>query len=774
MRALDSAGDRGSAIQFAESFQALLQRELDVEPDPEVTALAEQFRSQAGTRNTSSAFTQRISPAEEIPDAVIAASRTTTTPTRREVRSWWLIAAAGLVLVSLGAGVSWLGGTRLQFKDTESTPGVRATPVIAILVDPVSGADSTADWMTAGLSQMIADYLGRVSGVEVVPPGIARAVRWSANADEVRGALDISAEDVRELARRLGATLVLRGSLTATSHRLVLDVTIADAATGHIVRADTWADSSALTMADRAAAAVLSVAGAQGPGFRLNEVETASTEAYQHFARAMVLLSRDDAEGDHELDLAVALDSNFVSALHYRFRRSFARNDPIATRKHLHDRLRFLAERATERDRLEFQAFDAFISGEHARSETLARTLVRRFPNDPRGYDLLADIYANHGQLLAAAEIALEKLTLARRIGVSSVVPAAQCVECSAVGLAVTARLEQGAVAEAIKLASDLTASRPELPAPWTMYAQALTRAGRFDDALAAWKRVTLLRGRPGAGAARTLITARRFEAADSAITALLISASPTETRTDALDARVMLARERGQFRVAVQTADSAAGLDPGAASLRLMSPGALARLGDRLSTERRARELRAVPWIAVSEIDRAQHARGWSWHAALAADAIAEWADTSRLLLLADSLEQIGRLSAYARDWRLHHHIRGLVHLRAGRNEEAIRELEAALFGSSGWTKTNIELARAFLALGRSADAVNILRPAYRAPLDAMGRYVARSELDFYMSLAFAAANQRDSAEVYAGYVRRAWQAADPEIARRTASLPH
>jgi hypothetical protein len=49
----------------------------------------------------------------------------------------------------------------------------------------------------------------------------------------------------------------------------------------------------------------------------------------------------------------------------------------------------------------------------------------------------------------------------------------------------------------------------------------------------------------------------------------------------------------------------------------------------------------------------------------------------------------------------------------------------------------------------------------------------VPRSDLDFLMALAFARAGNRDSASVYAGYVRRARAAADPEVRRQLARLP-
>lgn len=55
-------------------------------------------------------------------------------------------------------------------------------------------------------------------------------------------------------------------------------------------------------------------------------------------------------------------------------------------------------------------------------------------------------------------------------------------------------------------------------------------------------------------------------------------------------------------------------------------------------------------------------------------------------------------------------------------------------------------------LALDRPRDALAVLRDAYTAPLDAM-------------ALAFRRAGEADSAAVYAGYARLAWDRADPEV---------
>ena len=111
---------------------------------------------------------------------------------------------------------------------------------------------------------------------------------------------------------------------------------------------------------------------------------------------------------------------------------------------------------------------------------------------------------------------------------------------------------------------------------------------------------------------------------------------------------------------------------------------------------------------------------------------------------------------------------------MRAGRYEEAERELEQAVWSSvEGWSRTTVHLADAQRALGRPNDAIATLRTAYSTRLNAMGRYVPISELDYRMAQAFAQAGERDSARTYAAYVRSAWREADPEIRRLLERLP-
>jgi hypothetical protein len=147
---------------------------------------------------------------------------------------------------------------------------------------------------------------------------------------------------------------------------------------------------------------------------------------------------------------------------------------------------------------------------------------------------------------------------------------------------------------------------------------------------------------------------------------------------------------------------------------------------------------------------------------------------DTIHLKAIADTLERGCSRSFYGRDWRLYHHVRGLVAMHGHRYAEAEREFRQAIWvAAEGWGRVVVELANAQLAQGHSRDAIASLRTAYATRMDAMGRYVPISELDYRMAKAFALAGEADSARVYAAFVRRAWRDADPEFKRLLADLP-
>ena len=232
-----------------------------------------------------------------------------------------------------------------------------------------------------------------------------------------------------------------------------------------------------------------------------------------------------------------------------------------------------------------------------------------------------------------------------------------------------------------------------------------------------------------------------------------------------AADLTAIIQRERGQFRASNRTIEHAIVRFPELDFLHLIRGNGLARIGD-FHGARRAYEAfhplgnRPESWY------RGGDARTFAWHHALLADALADHADLGTLSALSDSIERVGARSYYGRDWLLHHHVRGLIAQRTGDLKRAEQEFRKSRWVvASGWTRTVLELAKVQLACARLDDAIATLREAYAVHPDAMGRYLPRTEVDFWMAVAFRRAGQADSATVYANYARRAWANADPEV---------
>jgi tetratricopeptide (TPR) repeat protein len=161
--------------------------------------------------------------------------------------------------------------------------------------------------------------------------------------------------------------------------------------------------------------------------------------------------------------------------------------------------------------------------------------------------------------------------------------------------------------------------------------------------------------------------------------------------------------------------------------------------------------------------------ARYGTWMLALAGTALAAAGDTAGVRRIADSAEQMGSLSNWARDPRLHHFLRGLLWQRKGRHEEAVSAFRRALVSTTdGFTRINLELARSLLALDSAKAAVAILQPALRGGVDGSNTYVTHTELHEALARAFEMAGQADSAKAHWRAVESAWRRADPQFRDR------
>lgn len=761
----DAVASRAVLHEYEANAKSLM-RELGITLDPEAEALARELSARIDAASAAAAAvqpTQRpevaapLPPAAAVPPAAtIAYAPMSERPpvTRLPVLRW-----AMAVVLAAFLGLAWW-----TKRDAASASVLVAPASVAITDIQVASADTSIAWLRDGLREMIAAELAHVDGVNIVAPSTLRDVLLRAG---WRRPLDAARQ--QELARRVHANWSVSGIVNRSEAGYQLDITLRDVERDEAVRQYVASGVDAITVAGQAAAFVLAAIGSRSVGPHLSDVETSNADAFRHFSAGVQLESQGKyGTADQEYDAAITADSAFVSAIAARIRAAQQEHD-TATYLRIKPLLDRASSRITEWDRMQAAAYTAMHDGEHARTEVLGRQLVQRYPFDPRAYQLMADIYQSHGKRASADSIltrllALDSLAIAAGTG--------PCAPCEGYGRLILLRADEGHLSSAEQLARRWADLQPALVDPWLELSMVLSFEGRFDAAFAAIHRAQTLDTSSSlvTGEARIAVMARRLDHADS-----LMARFASDTGgagADAIDIHALVQRERGQLRASV--ASYARMQRRFHRSLTIVAAHTLGRLGDVTVAQRMFDSLmRSGSGLAHLGAQRSDDARAFAWHHAVEADAIAERSDTTSLRALADSIQRIGASSYYARDWHLHHHVLGLIAMRAANPGLAAREFALARWGVAGWTRTNVEIARAELALHHPERAVVPLRDAYAGPLDAMGRYVPRSELDFWMAQTFQQAGSLDSARVYGAYVRNAWKDADPEVRRRLSLVP-
>ena len=686
--------------------------------------------------------------AEQSAAASTVAVRSVPTRARRRFSGRRMVAT----LAGTAAVASLLGGIgALEWRRAAAAP-TAPLALTDVWTDP---ADTSIAWLRDGFRQMIAADLDRVLSPGVVAPSAVREATSSASHPD-----SLSDEESRASAGRLHARFAASAAVVRRGDAYIVSITLRDVnqrgAEHYVITGP-----NILAVADQAAAKILTVVDASRTGPRLSAVETANIDAYRHFIHSQELQAIGDHQGElRELDSAIAVDSGFTSALGVRLRESSAEDYPRLRR--LFDRAR---PRMTQWDWMSNAVWDADHGGRQVRAESLARDLVAQFPRDPRALSALAGVQQGHAHFFAA-ESALVQLIALDSASAPNSVP---CWLCEGYGSLAAVLHDRGDFTGEVRVAQEWTRKRPAYPSAWLLLANSLALNGEVRAAEGVYARYRLLAGNEFDGyTGRLMVVERRYDAAEAYARRYLHSASAN----DAYDLLQTVLRERGQYHAALaafaeqRRAHLSGGLD-------LVEANTLGAV----SEDARARTLLEAhvwhPGTGASATIYAENARGFAWYHTIEADAIWQRADTSQLRALADSVERIGALSSYARDWTIAHHIRGLIAERGGRFAEARDEFERALSLVPGFTRTNLELARMNLLLGAPERAIATLRRAYHEPMDAMGRYAPRSELDYEMSIAFRQAGQADSARRYASFARAAWVRGDPAFIQRLSALP-
>jgi DNA-binding SARP family transcriptional activator/tetratricopeptide (TPR) repeat protein len=755
---LDRLGDRKGALRAYDEFARRLRSEFEVEPAAETRALVEAVRSREKVVSTPPGLSTppEASPAPSIPPGPAAAPTASTTPRT----SKWRIAAVALAgAVVLGGGIAALLARRVT-----STP----PRTIAVGFIQNQGGDSTADAARI-LPGLLATSLARVSGLSVVSESRIYELL------EQIGSESPTRRSFTDAARRAGADELIEGVLYRRARGgLRLDLRRVDAARGTVRSTYSAEGVDAFEVADRVTARVAEGFALTAPGTSLAEAASGSVIARRFYEEGLRAYYRGEWRAAFRLFAsALSEDSTFAMAAYYAAL-SVApyRTDSLFI---LMVRAHRLADRAPERDRLiiKYARYS-----EYSVKAAIAESLALRFPNEPDGPLAMAGVRLVAGDFSGAVSYARRAIAM-DSLSLQGEMPA--CRACVAFGTLLAAYKGMGSDSfPAIeRVAREWIRLQPKVAGAWLMLAEALSWRGRSDQALEALNKATLLQP-----------SRSQFYERPETVPAILFMSAVIQGENYPVAERLL--RDRSRFDERDQEANWWL-----VTSLRHQG-----HISESLSLAAQTKHFRIAegrtpdPWEYVEatllfELGRfRESARKFealmqarpndpsdpgytSRYGVQAATAWAAAGDTQRLPALADSIERAARHSSYGLDWHLPHHVRGLLWQARGQPARAVEEFQAAIYSPTlGYTRTNLELARTFLALGRPHDAIRILREALAGSSDGPDYFLTRTEVHEWLARGFDAAGRRDSAVVHYRKVAEAWKNGDaPYRARAEAA---
>ena len=754
--ALVDAGDRAMALQYARVHSALVREELDAEPGTEFAQAVARARDVAPP--PSSTLSPSPIPAP-IPPPVPPPVERAQAPESGTSES---AATAGIATtvrrrrnrVLLGIPVvAALLATAIVY--ARSSAGARdEPPLLGVgLIADYTGGDSSA--AARILPEMLTANLSRVEGLAIVSRTrlyellVPQPGREPTGSDFARAAQDAGVDELLDgaLYRRADGTFRL-------------DLRLIDVRSARVRRVYQLEAPDAFALADSATLLL-----ATGFGFRprealrVSDVSTSSVVAYGLYEEGLRSFWQLDWRASRRLfEAALEVDSNFAMAAFGAFQSSGSRD--------LLQRALRLTDRVTDFERLSIRAAWAR-SVNHPSQVAIAETLAARYPAEPASHIVLANALHVHGdfpgaQVAARHAYAMDTVSLTRA--------GPRCTACEALTAMFAAYQYMDSTEAALRIAQEWTSRQPSSPVAWWV----MREAQQWRDstaALQAYQRMRAASRMPEEDLVWLAAHAIRwgdFEKAERFLEHTL-ELGPPERAPNALWWLAISERQQGRLEDALATV-----LRMKAMHARKMPSQLEAQV---LFEMGRAREAAAIFDLWVEESRRhgesSDRARNVAWNLVHKGSALAAAGDTTSLTGIADSLQAIGRKSGYGRDPLLHHHLRGLLLAARGEKEAAVDEFRRAIWSPvAGYTRTNLEMGRLLLELGRPREAIAILGPALRGGLESTNMYVTHTEIRALLARGYAATGQSDSARTHARWVERALTHADPPARARIMAL--
>jgi DNA-binding SARP family transcriptional activator/TolB-like protein len=763
MEALAAAGDRAGALQHARVYEALLGQELDLAPDHDVLALAARLRATSDQPAAPRVepipvpAVVSVAPEKEVatapPPPAAEPASSVLSPQQSRVLS---VAVAALIVLAIGVvATSWRSRTVARAADDQPVM------VIGHIVDygePAGGGVGRA------FADMLGTNLARSPGLHVV----STARMYELLRQLGPGVQDTSAGVVMTAARRAGATEIIEGSVySLAAGRVRIDLRRIDIASGSVLHADQIEAADVFALADSGALRIVKQLGGRAPVGSLADVTTRSALAYRLYAEGMrEFFAGDLKQAATHFAAALTEDSTFAMAAYYHaLTRPSGSLDPAQLARAFR-----LSGRVSERERLIIRAEWA-ASNASPSFRAFAESLATRFPNEVDGHLFFGESLSAAGEFLAAIPsfervVAMDSLELR---GTHTDCPACRALEQIVIAYELVDSLEAGE-----RISRSWIAKQPTSPRAQRALSMLLEFEGRWDEARAAHAKLATF-GEPvnvdvGEDDVALLIKTLNFSIDER------LADRVRSGHSDGLFWIVISLRAQGRFSEAMTAAtrlraeDATRALAPGSASYSALAAAQV--MFERGQFRSAAALFDSIARGYAFSSEPSAVARTRAWFLTHAADARAAAGDTAGFSALADTIQVLGAQSGSGRDQRLHHHVRGLLLAARGNNADAAREFRDAVYSpTAGFTRTNVELARALVAQGKTREAIDALRSALHGPLDASNFYVTHTELHEMLARAWEAAGNADSAAAHYAYVARAWSKADAPFAARAAA---
>lgn len=773
MDALAAAGDRAGALKHADVYRLLVEQELDLPPDREVLSFADKLRrtpdgasasasaAAAAAESLAGSASPVTAPPAKLERPVGMHNTATWRVAHRHARRSFVLSIVAIA-VAAGAVVATRRGSSRSTGDA-ATPRDGA-PIVAVGRITAFGSDSAQSGLAASIADLLSTSLARVRGIRVVSQGrMLELMRSSANGpDAGSGAL-------MNAARTAGATELIDGTLYARpGGTLRLDLRRVDLASGSIGDVRTIEGNDVFALVDSGTALLVGALGGAPPSGSIADVTTRSVTAYRMYEHGIDAYYRGDMRGALDLfDGALNEDPRFALAAYYAALTAYGIDTDNGLGRLM--RAKELASRATDRERLIILGGWAYRTSSPALRQ-IAETLTVRFPAEVEGPLYTGITFVQDGDFLAAV-VPLEHVIQmsGSRLGGAR----ANCAACDAFRWLVSAYELADSLPAAERVAKRWLRLQPgSAPAAYALL-ETVESAGRTAQVESLSTHFPSYGPGPNVAfdyRAVHLIRQGDFGAADKLL-GVEASSSDAARRAEASWWLAISLRQQGRLAAALDAVQKmrAAVSRPGdrePPTNAILEAQVLFEQGRGSAS---AALLDSLRRIALPNEPPSMSARRHAWLMTLMAEARVEARDTAGLVALSDSIRSVGDSSGFGRDRRLFHHVLG--HVRALRGDEtgAINELRASIYSLvAGYTRTNYDLAKLYMHAGRSREAIAVLQPALRGPLDASNLYVTRTELEELLGQAWDAAGGSDSAAAHYRTVVAAWASADPPFVPR------